>query len=169
MLKVLIPDLYVSRIAEIPLEELVEKQISGLIIDLDNTVTEWNALEVHPEVIKWFETLVRYNFKVCLVSNNQESRVLVVAEKLGIPFIFKAGKPRAKAFHKALKVLGTEVYETAVIGDQIFTDILGANKIDLYSILVVPLSKKEFIGTRCMRRLERIVLRRLAAKGVVSK
>ncbi|HHW08143.1 MAG TPA: YqeG family HAD IIIA-type phosphatase [Clostridia bacterium] len=164
MFKLLRPHLYVNRLEDIPLAELAEKGIRGLIIDLDNTVTEWNSNFIQEKVRAWFEQLPQYNLKPCLVSNNSHGRVRKVAEQLGVPFISKAGKPRRRAFRKAMEMLGLDPQVTAVIGDQVFTDVLGGNRLRLMTILVVPLTKKEFIGTRFMRQLEKLVLSGMAKR-----
>ncbi|GFN23284.1 YqeG family HAD IIIA-type phosphatase [Thermanaeromonas sp. C210] len=162
MLKYLRPDLYVKSLLRIPLEELSRRGIRGLIIDLDNTVTEWNRLALDREVQEWFCRLNNYNLKACLLSNNRQKRVHIIGHCLGIPALSSAGKPRAAAFYRAMEVLGTRPEETAVIGDQLFTDVLGGKRLGLYTILAVPLDKREFIGTRFIRLLERVVLKWLA-------
>jgi len=81
-----------------------------------------------------------------------------VAKILDLPFLSNAGKPRRKAFKKVLSILDIKADELAVIGDQIFTDVLGGNRMELYTILVVPISSSEFFGTRIMRRMERFVI-----------
>ena len=87
--------------------------------------------------------------------------MLQVAESLGIPFISRAQKPRRGGFHRAVFFLGVKPEETAVIGDQIFTDVLGGNRAGLYTILVVPIARREFVGTKFSRAMEYFVLRRL--------
>jgi len=146
---------------DIPLDKLRRKGIRSLIIDLDNTVTKWNDMEVSSEVIRWFKKVKENGFKACLVSNNPGERVSLIADELGIPSISKAGKPRRKAFRQALMILDSGRHETAVIGDQLFTDVLGGNRMGLLTIWVEPLSPKEFIGTRVMRLFERFIIRRL--------
>lgn len=158
MFKLLKPNLYVARLENIPLEQLSRQGIRGLIIDLDNTITEWNSFEIKDKVLDWFKELPKYNLQPCLVSNNSEGRVKQVADRLGIPFISKAAKPRRKAFRRGMEVLNLAPDQIAVIGDQVFTDVLGGNRSNLLTILVVPMSTREFIGTRFMRRLERLVL-----------
>jgi len=138
--------------------KLQKTNIKGLIIDLDNTMTPWNEMEVGPKVTKWFKQLEEYGIKSCIVSNNTEQRVAAVANALGIPFIYKATKPRRRAFYQAMEIMETSKNTTCVIGDQLFTDILGGNRLGLFTILVVPISKREWIGTRIMRYLERAVV-----------
>ena len=100
------------------------------------------------------------------VSNNKKVRVSNFGRILGVPAI-SARKPRRRAFREAMRIMNTRPETTAVIGDQIFTDVLGGNRLGLYTILVVPLSKQEFIGTRCMRHLERVVLKILARRNLL--
>ena len=164
MFKILYPEIYVKSLLEIPLDKLKELQINTFIMDLDNTITEWNRREVRQDVIEWFERIKALGFKACILSNNGEERVLVVAKNLGIPYLYRAQKPRRKAFFQALSLMGSKAAETAVIGDQIFTDVLGGNRAGLYTILVVPLDKREFVGTKVSRCLEYFVLRRLRPK-----
>lgn len=168
-LRLFCPNLYLTSVYRLPLEELKEHGIRGLIFDLDNTILNWNAREVTPETRSLFDRLKAAGFRSCLVSNNKKDRVETVARVLGIPAISKAGKPRRGAFRQALTVLGTEKEETAVIGDQLFTDILGGNRFGLYTVLVVPLSRREFIGTQLMRCAERLLLRLLIRRGLVQK
>ncbi|MDA8228395.1 MAG: YqeG family HAD IIIA-type phosphatase [Desulfitobacterium hafniense] len=143
----------------IPVNKLVTDGIKGLIIDLDNTMTPWNDLEVGPKVSRWFQDVQAAGIKVCIVSNNKhKKRVAVVAEHLGIPFVFRATKPRRRAFRSGMEILGTGLSDTAVIGDQLFTDILGGNRLGLYTILVLPISDREFIGTKFLRQMEKVLV-----------
>ncbi len=157
MLAAFRPSMQVKSIDAISPLELQKRNIRGLIIDLDNTMTPWNATEVGPKVGQWFKSLAQYNINCCVVSNNNEQRVAAVANSLGIPFIHKATKPRRWAFYRAMELTGTGIKDTAVIGDQLFTDILGGNRLGMFTILVLPISQREWIGTRIMRIFERFV------------
>ncbi|NPV26178.1 MAG: YqeG family HAD IIIA-type phosphatase [Firmicutes bacterium] len=159
MHQLLKPHMFVNSVSEIALDALEKKGIRALIIDLDNTITEWQDDRLSPEVLAWFSRLKTRGFCVCLVSNNKEKRVARVAQVLDIPYIFKATKPRRRAFRQAMVILGTSPDETAVIGDQIFTDVLGGNRLGLLTILVAPISRREFIGTRLMRVIEGLIIR----------
>ncbi|MFA5535591.1 MAG: YqeG family HAD IIIA-type phosphatase [Bacillota bacterium] len=161
MFKSLMPAYYVDQLKDVPLAKLRDRGIKGLIIDLDNTITHWNSNNLNQDIFAWFKELKKFEFKPCLVSNNNHERVSKVAEQLKIPFVPSAGKPFRKAFFKGMEVLNTEAAETAVIGDQIFTDVLGGNRSRLLTILVMPLDRNEFIGTRFMRQLEKLVLKKV--------
>ena len=161
MLSKLKPKLYVDSVYHINFEKLKQRGITGVIIDLDNTITEWDNPSLSDQVFDWFAKMKTAGLKACIVSNNSHNRVAKAVEKLGIPFLAKANKPRRGAFRKAMEIMEIKPEQTAVIGDQIFTDILGGNRLNLFTILVVPITSKEFIGTRLVRIVERRVLRSL--------
>ncbi len=164
MLDKLRPKLYVDSIYEIKFEKLKNIGIKGIIIDLDNTITEWDNPCLPDTACAWFKKMKDAGLKACIASNNSESRVVKAVERLGIPYVAKAKKPRRGAFRKAMEMMVTKPAETAVVGDQIFTDVLGGNRLNLFTILVVPINTKEFIGTRLVRVLERRVLKSLVPK-----
>ena len=161
MLKILYPDVYVDSLMDIPLQELKRAGKKAFILDLDNTVTEWNSNEIRAEVAQWFAQVKEQDFKACIISNNGAKRVEKVAHSLGIPFISRAGKPRRGSFRKAVSLMETTPEAAAVIGDQIFTDIMGGNRAGLFTILVVPIASREFLGTKISRALEYFVLKHI--------
>ncbi len=164
MLELLYPRYYVDTLLDIPLDKLKSQNISAFIVDLDNTITEWNSSELRIEVEDWFRMIKAKGFKACILSNNGEERIRRVAERLDIPFIHRAAKPRRGAFRRAVQILGVPASQTAVVGDQIFTDVLGGNRTGLFTILVKPLARREFIGTKINRTLELFVLHLLFKK-----
>jgi HAD superfamily phosphatase (TIGR01668 family) len=103
------------------------------------------------------------------VSNNSGPRVSEFASKVGIPFIPKASKPRRKGFREAMAMLGVAPEKTVVIGDQIFTDVLGGNRSGAHTILVVPIDPREFFLTQIVRKVERRVLRYFHRKGLLTQ
>ncbi len=155
------PDMYVDDILSIPLDFLLLNKKKGLILDLDNTVTEWNSNFIINEIILWFESLASLKIKACLLSNNNENRVLSIADQLKIPFVYKARKPFNRGYLKALNILGLSSNEVAVVGDQIFTDIWGGNRLGFFTILIKPMSDQEFPGTKVSRFLERRIMKYL--------
>ena len=164
MLSKLKPKLYVDSIYHIDFEKLKRRGISGVIIDLDNTITGWDNPDLSDQAFDWFAQMKLADLKACIVSNNSHRRVEKAVEKLSIPFIAKANKPLTGAFRRAMEMMGTKPEETAVVGDQIFTDVLGGNRLNLFTVLVVPINSKEFIGTRLVRIVERRVLKSLDLK-----
>jgi len=158
MFDLLYPSIYVDTLLDIPIDMLRAQNIAAFILDLDNTITEWNSNEIRSEVEEWFIRIRAEGFKACILSNNGEHRIRKVAERLGVPFIHRAAKPRRGSFHRAVELMGVSVAQTAVVGDQIFTDILGGNRAGLFTILVKPLARREFVGTKINRTLELFIL-----------
>ena len=162
MLKLLQPKEIVSRLEDINLQRLKARGICALLIDLDNTVVRRDHDLFTPEAKGWLERAREMGFKICIVSNNSTRRVQNLARQVGVPFVHRAVKPLRRPFYRAMKLLGVSAAETAVIGDQLFTDVLGGNRAGLYTILVEPLPGKEFWATRLIsRRLEKLVMARL--------
>lgn len=162
MLRLLYPRLYVPSLSEIDTDLLRRAGIRGILLDLDNTIVPRDCECVLGDVARWLLMLRETGFCLCIVSNNGLTRVSHLAGPLAIPAVHRAVKPLSFPFLRAMEILGTQPGETAVIGDQIFTDVLGGNLLGLYTILVEPMAGKEFIGTRLINRpLEKIVLARL--------
>jgi HAD superfamily phosphatase (TIGR01668 family) len=157
--KLLYPHKHLNSIYELDTAELRSMGIRGIIADMDNTLVPWNDRAVRPRLASWLARLKKEGFRLCIVSNNSRERGGQLACELGIPAVWYAVKPRRRAFRRALHIMELTSQETAVIGDQIFTDVLGGNRLGLYTILVTPISDKEFIWTRLIRKLERMVLR----------
>ncbi|GAB4113516.1 MAG: YqeG family HAD IIIA-type phosphatase [Candidatus Caldatribacteriota bacterium] len=159
MLEILKPKVYVKSIYNIDLKKLKEKKrIKGIIVDLDNTLVAWGGNKIDQRVINWVKEAKKLEFKLCIVSNTNAKRVEKFAQFLNIPYYSKFYKPFSAPFFNGLKVLKTEKKETVVIGDQIFTDIWGGNRLKLITILVKPIINRDSIGTFFHRNLERIIL-----------
>lgn len=160
MLQVLKPDSSYLTIYDINIEELRLKGIKGLIIDIDNTLAPWKAEFLEEKVKLWLIDLKSSGVKVCFVSNGHKQRIKNLVIDLDIPYIYQAQKPTKRGFLKALNILQTAPSETALIGDQIFTDILGGNRIGLTTILVEPIDRSyEFITTKVFRLMERVIFK----------
>lgn len=162
LLKIFCPRIFTTSVTDIQLELLKELGIKGILFDLDNTIVSRDSNQFPPEVFDYLIKLREHGFKLGIVSNNGRRRVTAIAGLLKIPAVHRAAKPWAKPFRRALKMLGTSASETALVGDQIFTDILGGNLAGLHTILVVPLEGSDFLGSRLISRpLEKLVLARL--------
>jgi len=164
-----VPNQYVPSIYKINLEELKEKGMKAIIVDLDNTLVESDRRDATPFLIEWLQQTQRLGFQVIIVSNNNETRVSQFAIPLQIPFIHRARKPLSSSFRKAMIELNTDVSCTVMIGDQLLTDVLGGNRLGLYTILVVPISKTEGFFTKVNRRVERIFFRWMEKRGLLAR
>ncbi len=156
----LVPKSTADSIHDIDLENLRNHGITGIITDLDNTLVGSRIAYATPEVEHWLELAKQAGFKVVIVSNNHKSRVSKFAEPLRIPFIYSAGKPTLSSFRKAMRTMGTSPSQTAMIGDQLFTDVFGGNRLGLFTILVNPVSRsEEALPTRINRIFEKWIKR----------
>lgn len=154
----LYPSIYIENIKKITLELLKEKKIKGLILDIDNTLIDYdkNLLEGTKE---WCDNLKENNIKLCILSNtNKVKKVEKVAKILNLEYIYFAHKPSKKGFLKAQKLLGLNKEEIAIVGDQIFTDVWGGNRVGMYTILTKPIDKRDILLTRLKRPFEKIVI-----------
>lgn len=156
----LYPKQYLNNVTEFTLEKIEENGIKGIILDVDNTLIDYykNMLD---GVEKWCKELQNAGIKFCIASNsNNEEKVATVANKLNIPYVFFARKPLKVGLNKAKTIIGLEEDKIAVIGDQIFTDVLGANRCKMYSVLVEPIEEKDIFITVIKRPIENWVKKR---------
>lgn len=141
----------------IPYETLYEKGIRGVIFDIDNTLVP-HGEPADERALELFSRLYQMGMKTCLLSNNKEPRVSSFAAQVKSQFIYKAGKPGVKGYEKAMELMGTSRETTVFVGDQVFTDVYGANRTGIYSFLTAPIHPKEEIQIVLKRRLEAVVL-----------
>lgn len=152
------PDLYHTDVHAIDLDALTSRGIDTLLVDLDNTLLPRDTNVVPTELKDWAARLADRGFRVCLVSNNWHERVKRVADELGFALVAKALKPLPFAFRRALSLVESDPCRAAVVGDQLFTDVLGGNLLGMTTVLVSPLSHTDLPHTLLLRRLERVVL-----------
>lgn len=157
MFKKLYPTKYLDSSYSIDYEQLYRSGIRGLIYDIDNTLVE-HGMPATERAIKLFEQLRSIGFDTCLISNNKEPRVKPFADAVGSKYVYYAHKPSRKNYIRAMELMGTDTGNTYFIGDQIFTDVYGANRAGIPSILVKPIHPKEEIQIVLKRKLEKIVL-----------
>ena len=149
------PDLTATRITDVSLSALTERGIRGLIIDLDNTVCAYRSPALIEGVREWVAAAKEAGFVLVIVSNNFPERVAAIGRELGIPGVPSALKPLPGAFLRALRLLGTPRRQTAIIGDQLFTDVLGAKLLGMHAVLTEPIVASDFPLTRVLRFMER--------------
>ena len=157
MLKNLVPDLYVHDISAIDIEKLKLSGITAVILDLDNTLDSHETKRPSARAMHFLEKLKENGFLICIISNGKKPRVETYLNGLHIPFVADAGKPLKKSYCRALDVLGCIPKETAFVGDQIFTDTWGANRMGLTTILVEPIKAFENPFFYIKRALEQFV------------
>lgn len=155
MAGLLTPDYRKGKAFEIDAAFLAEAGIKALIIDIDNTLVKWRGEEPDSTTVAWITNLKNAGIKLALVSNAGGPRASRMGALLDIPAIAPARKPMKYGFARALAALGTNATETAAVGDQIFTDVLGAHRCGLKTILVEPFSGEEFAATKIMRYFEK--------------
>lgn len=153
------PNRFASRLHDVSLAELAAAGIRGLIVDLDNTLLGFRETELAAEHVAWIAEAHDRGFVICMVSNNFGERARTIAGQLNIGCVPNALKPLPFGFMRALKHLGLPRNQVAVVGDQLFTDVLGAKLCgNLYTILTDPIETHDFAITRMFRFLERMVL-----------
>lgn len=157
MLQGFYPGEYLDSSYVVPYEELYRQGYRGLIFDIDNTLVPHGA-PADQRAVRLFDQLKAMGFACCLLSNNKEPRVKMFNDAVHVHYIFNAHKPSVANYQKAMELMGTDKDNTVFIGDQIFTDIYGANRAGIRTILVRPIHPKEEIQIVLKRRLEWFVL-----------
>lgn len=157
MLSKFYPNELVESAYEIPYDKLYQDGIRGVIFDVDNTLVPHGA-PADERALSLFAEFHRMGMKTCLLSNNKEPRVASFAAQVDSPYIFKGGKPSRRGYHKAMEKMGTDKETTIFVGDQLFTDVYGANRTGIYSFLVKPIHPKEEVQIVLKRYLESVVL-----------
>lgn len=158
------PDLYLDSVKNINPTLLKKNNIKGLILDVDNTLIDYYR-NMQEGVDGWCKNIKDEGIKCIIVSNsNKKDKVETVAKTLEIPYILFAKKPLKSGFLRAAKQMNLKPEEVAAVGDQIFTDVIGSNRCNMFSILVKPVAKKDLFMTMVKRPLENIVIKRYLKK-----
>lgn len=158
------PNFYFKNIIQINSEFLKENNIKALILDVDNTLLDFDLNYVEG-LEKWYKNIKENNIKCIIVSNsNKTKKVEMVADFLKIPYIKFATKPLKRGFKKALQQIEFPPENIAAVGDQIFTDVIGANRMKMVSILVEPLAEKDIWMTKVKRPIENLIIKKYLKK-----
>lgn len=163
MLETFYPAEYVDSVYGLDFEDLYKKGYRGILFDIDNTLVP-HGEPADARSMALFEKLHEMGFATCLISNNKKKRVEPFAEDLHTPFIFMANKPSRRGYTKGMELIGTELSNTVFVGDQLFTDVWGASRMGMYSILTKPINPKEEIQIVLKRYLEKPVLKSFEKK-----
>ena len=157
MLECLYPKVYLDSTYEIDFEQYYQDGYRAIIFDIDNTLVPHGA-PADQRAIALFKRLHALGYQTMMLSNNKEPRVKMFCDAVDAEYIYKAGKPNPANYREAMKRMHTDEKNTLFVGDQIFTDVWGANKAGIYSILVKPIHPKEEIQIVLKRYLEKVVL-----------
>lgn len=157
MLECLYPKVYLDSTYEIDFEQYYQDGYRAIIFDIDNTLVPHGA-PADQRAIALFKRLHALGYQTIMLSNNKEPRVKMFCDAVDAEYIYKAGKPNPANYREAMKRMHTDEKNTLFVGDQIFTDVWGANKAGIYSILVKPIHPKEEIQIVLKRYLEKVVL-----------
>lgn len=154
---ILYPDIYLDSVKEITYELLQKRNIKGLILDVDNTLIDYYK-NMPDGIENWCKELKEKGIKFCIASNsNKKEKIEMVSNKLQIPYTFFAKKPLKIGLNKAKRIMELENTQVAVVGDQIFTDVLGANRCKMTSILVEPIEENDIFITIIKRPIENYI------------
>lgn len=152
------PDVYLKSAYDIDFDNLWRRGYRGVIFDIDNTLVE-HGKPANERSCKLISNLQALGFKVFFLSNNKEPRVKSFRDGVGYgEYIYKAGKPGVTNYKKAMELMGTTVETTVFVGDQLFTDVWGANKAGIFTFLTAPIDPKEEIQIVLKRILEKPIL-----------
>ena len=163
-----VPDMYQKSIYSIDYKKLMKRGIKCLLFDLDNTLVPYNE-DVPSQDVKELFHLLSSDFKVIILSNSTKSRLTPFKELLNVDVAFSSRKPLKKKYLKIMHLYDFKPEQIACIGDQLLTDVWGANRNECLSILVNPIGTKEPIWTRFNRFFEKFVLKSLAKKSILEK
>ena len=152
------PDQYLRSVHDIDLDALKAQGVDTLLMDLDNTLLPRDSSVIPADLIAWAASLREHGLHVCLVSNNWHQRVHEVAEELGFELVAKAVKPLPFAFLRAMRLMNAKRRECVIVGDQMFTDVLGGKLLGVKTIMVLPLSASDLPHTLLLRRVEKVLL-----------
>ncbi len=159
------PSFYFQSVTRITPEFLRSQGVSALVLDVDNTLTEHGSQEVSPEILGWLHGMREAGIRMMLASNNVQSRVQPLAERLGLKFVSFSCKPSPRWFFSALRLWGVPKGSLALVGDQIFTDALAGNLMGVKVLLVKPIADDPKFTIRLKRKLEAPFLASFYRKG----
>lgn len=148
------PNAHFEKVEQITVEFLQKNKIKALILDVDNTLIDYNR-KMAESILDWAKEMKKQGIKLYILSNtNHKEKVEEVAKKLEISYQNLAKKPFKKGFLKVQKELAENSENIAVVGDQIFTDVIGGNRCQMFTILVEPIDEKDFWYTAWKRPIE---------------
>lgn len=160
------PDAYFKRVEDINIEFLNKKRIKALLLDVDNTLVD-HTKKITDSVIKWAKDLKGQGVKLYILSNTNDKRKIEnIVKKIDVDYKYFAMKPLKRGFKKAQKDLKEKSENIAIVGDQIFTDIIGGKRCKMYTILIEPIEEKDFWYTAWKRPIENRIKRKIKEQEI---
>lgn len=151
-----------DRVFDIPIEFLKENKIKLILLDLDNTLAPWHNYVACPKTAVWVKKVKQEQIQALILTNGRGKNAQELAKELGINVVNNAKKPFCSKIKKCLKEKGVQAEQTLIVGDQLFTDILAANRVKAKSVLIEPISKREWWATKIFNRTrERLAGRKI--------
>ena len=167
MLKVLTPHLQLGSVIDIDGDMLRALGVEGLLLDLDCTLKDYYVNEFRPEVESWVKQMRQEQVRLCMLTNGKARRVQPLADRLGMECVSFATKPFTRGVHAGIAKLQLDPTRVALVGDQVFADVLAGRLAGVFTVLVRPTTNEEPWITNIKRPLERWVLRRIASENQI--
>jgi len=161
---IFLPDIKLGKVTDISVELLNKFGIEALILDVDNTLSTHHGQILTDGLPEWLEYMKNNGIKLTVLSNSKEKRVKPFAEKIGLDFISLGLKPLPFGYLRALKALKTKRKNTAIVGDQIFTDVLGGNTVGVKTVLLTPIKPEDGFSFKIRRKIERFIFKAFDVK-----
>ena len=158
-----------ARARDVGTELLYKLGAQAVLLDVDNTIATYTSHEPIEGALEWTHRLSEAGYKVVIVSNNYKKRVSAFASRFGLPYISFAMKPLPFGYVRAAGMLGLRCRDCVIIGDQIFTDVIGANMCGMKSVLLEPIEPEEGWTFRVRRYFERSLREKFKTREDVKK
>ena len=163
--KIFWPNMYCKSVTDIDFKKIYKAGFRGLIFDIDNTVVAYDDFDIKEEIFDLFIELEKIGFKLCFVSNSFKNRVVYFENRLSIKSFSTALKPLPFGIMRGIKYLGLPKNKIVMVGDQVFTDVIGARLNNIFIILVAPIKERIEFVDRFKRKLELKILHKYDSKG----
>lgn len=164
MLNVTRPCLILDKFQDFDAQKFAQKGYKALLIDLDNTLVPYFEKKINNDVIRFFETNSKFGIQTIIFSNNNSKRVKSFAADSNIPYYYRCLKPFKFNYKRVINKHGYKNSEVICMGDQLITDVIGANRMHLFSIYVKPIIESDSIQTRLNRKIEHWLFKRMDLK-----
>ena len=158
------PDVKLRGITDITVELLKNHDIKALLLDVDNTMSTHHGTILTEGLMEWIDKMQQSGIKLMVLSNSKRFRIQPLAARIGLPFISLGCKPLPTGYLRGVKALGEKRNNVAIVGDQIFTDILGGNAVGVKTILLTPIKPEDGWSFKIRRKLEKKLYKKYGFK-----